>query len=163
MPSIEELSQYNTFLPLLIKIVVGIFIVYMIILCGMSIFNVRKSSPVLVSKPDSTMTQKVISATKLPLSQVNDGLSWTLIHWLYVDDWNYRFGQKKMVVNWGNNLQMYFNDQNNDLVLEIKISPFKNGFVLLWCWTIANWTFLWMANWCRAFSWNTCRPTRKRS
>jgi len=123
MPSIEELSQYNTFLPLLIKIVVGIFIVYMIILCGMSIFNVRKSSPVLVSKPDSTMTQKVISATKLPLSQVNDGLSWTLIHWLYVDDWNYRFGQKKMVVNWGNNLQMYFNDQNNDLVLEIKTFP----------------------------------------
>jgi len=123
MPSIEELSQYNTFLPLLIKIVIGIFIVYAIILGGMSIFNVRRSSPVLVSKPDSTMIQKVIPAIKLPLSNVNEGLSWTLIHWLYVDDWNYRFGQKKMVANWGNNLQMYFNDQNNDLVLEIKTFP----------------------------------------
>jgi hypothetical protein len=123
MPSIEELSQYNTFLPLLLKIFIGIFIVYVIILGGVSIFNVRKSSPVLISKPDSTMNQKVISAINLPLSNTNEGLSWTLIHWLYVEDWNYRFGQKKMIVNWGNNLQMYFDDQNNDLVLEVKTFP----------------------------------------
>lgn len=127
MPSIQELTQqYNAFFPMLIKIMIGIFCLYIIVLLGVSIFNVRKSSPVLVWKPKSTMDQQVIPATKLPLSQANDGLSWTLIQWLYVEDWNYRYGQKKMIVNWGNNLQMYFDPENNDLMLEIKTFPLSS-------------------------------------
>jgi len=123
MPSIEELSQYNTFLPLLIKIIVTIFILYVISLLVISYFGLIRSSPVLISNTVSTMQPIVIPSSRLPLSQIDAGLSWTLVNWLYIEDWNYRFGQKKMIIDWGDNLQMYFEEKTNDLVIEITTIP----------------------------------------
>jgi len=123
MPSIEELSQYNTFLPLLIKIIVTIFLLYLISLLLISYFGLIKSSPVLISNTVSTMQPIVIPSSRLPLSEIDAGLSWTLVNWLYIEDWNYRFGQKKMIIDWGDNLQMYFEEKTNDLVIEITTIP----------------------------------------
>ena len=123
MPSIEELSQYNTFLPLLIKIIVTIFILYVISLIVISYFGLIKSSPVLISNTVSTMEPIVIPSSKLPLSEIDNGLSWTLVNWLYIEDWNYRFGQKKMIIDWGDNLQVFFEEKTNDLIIEITTIP----------------------------------------
>ena len=123
MPSIEDLSEYNKYLPLIIKIIVGIFLMYIISLTVISLFSLRKTSPVFISKPISTMDEIVIASNRLPLSGVGEGLSWSIINWLFVEDYNYRFGQKKMIINWGNNLQMYFDELSNDLVIEITTVP----------------------------------------
>lgn len=123
MPSIEDLSEYNTYLPLIIKIIVGIFLLYIISLTVISLFSLRRTSPVFISKPISTMDEIVIASNRLPLSGVGEGLSWSIINWLFVEDYNYRFGQKKMIINWGNNLQMYFDELSNDLVIEITTVP----------------------------------------
>jgi hypothetical protein len=123
MPSIEDLSEYNKHLPVIIKIILGIFLLYIISLTIISLFSLRKTSPVFISKPISTMDQMVIASNRLPLSEVDKGLSWSIINWLFVEDYNYRFGQKKMIINWGNNLQMYFDDLSNDLVIEITTVP----------------------------------------
>jgi hypothetical protein len=123
MPSIAKLSDYNTYLPLVIKIITGIFLIYLIYLTVITFFSLRRTSPVFISKPISTMDQMVISSNRLPLSDVDKGLSWSIINWLFVEDYNYRLGQKKMIINWGNNLQMYFDDLSNDLVIEITTVP----------------------------------------
>ena len=99
MPSIEDLSGYNTYLPLTIKIVVGIFLLYIISLTIISLFSLRRTSPVFITKPISTMEQMVIASNRLPLSQVDKGLSWSIINWLFVEDYNYRLGQNKMIIN----------------------------------------------------------------
>ena len=121
MPSIEDLSEYNTYLPLLIKIIVGIFLIYLISLIVTTYFGLTRTSPVLISKNTSTMEPVVFPSSKLPLSGIDQGLSWSLINWLYIEDWNYRYGQKKMIVDWGDNLQMYFEEKSNDLIIEITL------------------------------------------
>jgi hypothetical protein len=123
MPSTAKSSEYNTYLPLVIKIITGIFLLYLISLTVISVISLRKTSPVFISKPTSTMDQLVIASNRLPLSEVDKGLSWSIINWLFVEDYNYRLGQKKMIINWGNNLQMYFDDLSNDLVIEITTIP----------------------------------------
>lgn len=123
MPSIEDLSEYNTYLPILIKIILGIFVMYVISLIVITFFGLTKTSPILISDNKSTMEPVVFSSSKLPLSGVDQGLSWTLINWLYIEDWNYRYGQKKMIVDWGENLQMYFEEKTNDLIIEITTIP----------------------------------------
>jgi hypothetical protein len=123
MPSIEDLSQYNTFLPLLIKIIVTIFLLYLISLIVISYFGLIRTSPVLISNIVSTMEPIVIPSSKLPLSEIDSGLSWSLVNWLYIEDWNYRYGQKKMIIDWGDNLQMYFEEKTNDLIIEITTIP----------------------------------------
>lgn len=123
MPSIEDLSEYNTYLPILIKIILGIFLMYLISLVITTFFGLTKTSPVLISDKTSTMEPVVFSSSKLPLSGIDQGLSWSLINWLYIEDWNYRYGQKKMIVDWGENLQMYFEEKTNDLIIEIITIP----------------------------------------
>jgi hypothetical protein len=123
MISIEDLSEYNTFLPILIKIIITIFVLYLISLIVISYFGLMKSSPILISNQVSTMEPIIIPSNRLLLSNVNNGLSWTLINWIYIEDWNYRFGQKKMIIDWGDNLQMFFEEKTNDLIIEITTIP----------------------------------------
>ena len=119
----DNVSEYNTYLPMIIKIIVGIFLIYVISLFVISLFGLTKTSPVFISNPISTMEPTVITSNKLPLSGVDQGLSWSIVNWLFIEDYNYRYGQKKMIMNWGNNLQMYFEELSNDLVIEITTAP----------------------------------------
>ena len=123
MPISGDLSGYDTFLPILIKIILVIFLLYLISLVVTNYFGLMRTSPVLISNPTTTMEPLSFPSSKLPLSDIDKGLSWTLINWLYIEDWNYRYGQKKMIIDWGNNLQMYFEEKSNDLVIEITTVP----------------------------------------
>jgi hypothetical protein len=123
MPISGDLPEYDTFLPILIKIILVIFLLYLISLVVTNYFGLLRTCPVLISNPTSTMEPISFQSSKLPLSEIDKGLSWTLINWLYIEDWNYRYGQKKMIIDWGNNLQMYFEEKSNDLVIEITTVP----------------------------------------
>lgn len=123
MPISGDLPGYDTFLPIIIKIILVIFLLYLISLVVTNYFGLKRTSPVLLSNPTSTMEPLSFQSSKLPLSDIDKGLSWTFINWLYIEDWNYRYGQKKMIIDWGNNLQMYFEEKSNDLVIEITTVP----------------------------------------
>ena len=123
MPISGDQPGYDTFLPIIIKIILVIFLLYLISLVVTNYFGLKRTSPVLLSNPTTTMEPLSFQSSKLPLSDIDKGLSWTFINWLYIEDWNYRYGQKKMIIDWGNNLQMYFEEKSNDLVIEITTVP----------------------------------------
>lgn len=119
----NKIPALDNFFPIIIKVFVAAFI----IICLTLIINVyvalARTSPILINGTKHTTEKLQFPSNKLSLSDVNKGVSWTFVSWMYVEDWNYKYGQQKNVLNWGDNLKIYFEEKENDMVLEIKTVP----------------------------------------
>ena len=107
----------------LVKGFVILFIIYLISMIIVTYFGMMRSSPLLINKIVSTQEQQVINSSRLPLSDVGEGISWTFVNWLYIEDWTYRFGQRKGILSWGDNLLVYFDEKTNHLHVDIQTVP----------------------------------------
>ena len=122
MPDLSK-ADYQSFMPTLIKIIGVILLLYIVGLILVTYIGMMRNYPILIKKETSTLNTITIPADKLPLSDVDGGLSWTFVSWLYIEDWNYRFGQKKAIMNWGDNMIMYFDEKSNDLHIDVLTLP----------------------------------------
>ena len=116
-------GNINSFMPKVIKIIAVVLFLYIILLLVFSYLGMMRSSPILVKKETPTLKNLSFLENKLPLSDVDGGLSWSFVSWLYVEDWNYRYGQKKTILSWGYNVLMYFDEKNNDLHIDVLTLP----------------------------------------
>jgi hypothetical protein len=116
-----------TFIDKMIKYSLWAFVAYIIILASYKFVGLTKSSPVIIKKETPANLTIKRESTFLPLSNINEGVSWSFVMWLYIDEWNYLFGQRKNILQWGNNLYMYFDEKNNDLTIDIMTIPSMNN------------------------------------
>ena len=116
-------EYFNIFLKI-VMVILLLYIGFLIILAGASL---SKSSPAIITKQQSMTKSDAFSAAKLPLSKPGEGLCWSFISWFNIEDWNYRYGQKKNIIDWGKNCIIYFDDKTNDLIIEITTFPLING------------------------------------
>ena len=49
----------------------------------------------------------------------NEGVSWTLSFWIYIDDWNYQYNSPKRIIHWGENGFVWFSKKRNDTQLNM--------------------------------------------
>lgn len=105
-------------------VILILYILFLIILAGASL---SKSSPTIITKIQSMKKSDAFSEAKLPLSKPGEGLCWSFISWFNIEDWNYRYGQKKNIIDWGKNCKMYFDDKTNDMIIEVTTFPLING------------------------------------
>jgi hypothetical protein len=117
----------NSFMDKMIRYSLWAFAAYIIILASYKLFGLSKSSPVIINKETPANLPFKRESTYLPLSQINEGVSWSFVFWIYVDEWNYLFGQRKNILQWGNNLYMYFDEKSNDLTIDIMTIPSMNN------------------------------------
>ena len=107
-----------------------IFVIILVILLSIFIllYNNSGNNPVLINKVVNADKQTLeFKNSRIKLSNFNNGLSWSIITWLYIDDWNYKYGQDKYILSWTdskkNGFEMYFDKKNNSLNISITTIP----------------------------------------
>jgi len=117
----------ESFMDKMIRYSLWAFIIYIIVLASYKLVGLSKSSPVIINKETPANVVLKRESSFLKLSNVDEGVSWSFVIWLYIDEWNYLYGQRKNLIQWGNNLYMYFDEKNNDLTLDIMTIPSMNN------------------------------------
>jgi hypothetical protein len=91
------------------QIVIVVFILLVIVYL---IINAFAKTTELTKMAPGKITQ-TIKAEKL--KNTNNSSNFTYSMWLYIDDWNYNFGQEKMVLDRGNSPTVVLGDKPNTL------------------------------------------------
>jgi len=122
-----NMDSFKGYFDIFIKIAMVILILYILFLIILAGASLSKSSPTIITKIQSMKKSDAFSEAKLPLSKPGEGLCWSFISWFNIEDWNYRYGQKKNIIDWGKNCKMYFDDKTNDMIIEVTTFPLING------------------------------------
>jgi hypothetical protein len=91
-------NPYSKVIFIIIAIVFVIFLIYIIYIAVLSATNDQKNSPVIVND----VIDANVSRPPFSLPQVTEGMNHTFSTWIYVKDWNYKFGQYKNILWKGN-------------------------------------------------------------
>lgn len=91
-------NPYGKVIFIVIAIVFVLFLIYIIYIAVLSATSNQKNSPVIVND----VIDANISRPSFALPQVTEGMNHTFSTWIYVKDWNYKFGQYKNVLWKGN-------------------------------------------------------------
>jgi len=122
-----DLRHYKYLFKSIIKLSLIVFVVYVIYLFIALYMKMGKNSPVLISGETDASKEVRVTSGALPLSEVDDGMSWTFVMWLYVDDFTHNQMREKSILEWGtNNVSIVFAKDTNDMVIRIGEIPNKN-------------------------------------
>lgn len=134
VPSVAptNIASNASFMDKMIRYSIWAFVAYIIILASYKFVGLSKSSPVIIKKETPANLPFKRESTFLQLSNVNEGVSWSFVMWIYIDEWNYLYGQRKNILQWGNNLYMYFDEKNNDLTIDIMTIPSMNNTKMIY-------------------------------
>lgn len=97
-PSVNSSSGIGKIIFFVVIILFIAFLIYIIYVAIKSSQEKAKNSPVIVNDVIDSFVAR--PAFKLP--QVTEGMSHTFSTWIYVKDWNYKFGQYKNILWKGN-------------------------------------------------------------
>jgi hypothetical protein len=103
-----------------IILIVFVLVIGIVLFVNLPMF---KSYSELVDKPSSAKQSYVIPATDLKKSDFG---KYSMSMWIYVDDWNYRYSQKKVVFQRETpgssyNPRVYLDEYQNDLHIELNL------------------------------------------
>lgn len=107
-------------------------IIVVIILCivfaiFVLLYNRSDTSPVLINSIKPADKKMVFQNDRIKLSKINEGVSWSIVSWIYIDDWDYKFGQEKYMLDWTdsqkNGVQMYFDKKDSSFNIKITTIP----------------------------------------
>ena len=121
-----------------IIIMILLFILGMTIFMNLDIF--QNYNRLITNVTDATQTSRIPKDTLIP----NSG-NYSISTWIYIDDWNYKFGEKKTVLKRENagkkqNPHIYLDPYNNDITVEFAVkdsssNDLSNNYddAVLWC------------------------------
>jgi hypothetical protein len=101
------------------EIVLMVFIILVVVYLLINAF----SKTTQLTKMAPAKVAQTISADKM--KNVNNSSNFTYSMWLYVDDWNYLFGEKKTVLDRANSPTVLLGDKPNTLM--VHMNYFNNG------------------------------------
>jgi hypothetical protein len=107
-----------------------ILIILMIILFLLLIHYLMKDSNKL-SELTSAETSQTITASDLPDGESSSNFTYSI--WFYIDDWNYKYGDKKILfARIGNKVlcpKVFFTPSINNLVVELSVYPSETNTI----------------------------------
>jgi hypothetical protein len=93
-----------------------VIIAFVILVIAYLVINAMSKTTQLTKMAEAKKEQ-IISADKL--KNTNNSSNFTYSMWLYVDDWNYNFGQEKFVLDRGNSPTVLLGDKPNTLKIRM--------------------------------------------
>lgn len=114
VPFTSRLMSFITYLGVGTLLCFGIYFIYQ------GVLGDQTSSGNLSSNPTSSSDPKVIPGGQVPANGGNYGIQW----WMYIKDWDTRFGQEKPVLKRGDNPYVFLHPTENSLC--VKIGLFSN-------------------------------------
>jgi hypothetical protein len=76
--------------------------------------------------PRNAKKQLIVQAKTLQPSK-NEGISWTLSFWIYIDNWDYLYTSPKRIIHWHNNAYVWLSKKRNDLNIQIPVDNRSNS------------------------------------
>ena len=80
-------------------------VIFIIVIISLIILNYLQDKKYLITYPVEAM--KTFKTKRLNLAPINGGIAYSFHLWIYITNWNYRFGLVKPIIDWsgsGNNL-----------------------------------------------------------
>lgn len=100
------------------------------------LYNSKDNSAVLINEITNSDKQMVFQNDRIKLSKINQGVSWSIVAWIYIDDWNYKFGQDKYILDWTdpskNGVEIFFDKLDSSLKINITTIPLMNKEQLIY-------------------------------
>jgi len=80
----------------------------------------------IIKQPRNAKMSYKVSNELIKPSIPNYGNSWTISSWIYIDDWNYKYGQDKYIINW-KNCNIFLSKTENNLIIHVPVYNSKLG------------------------------------
>jgi len=109
-PFTSRMLSFFTYSALVLLLAFGSYFIYMGVLGDTS------STGNLSPTPTDSKNPKIIPGESAP-SGSNYGIQW----WMFIEDWNYKFGEEKPVLRRGDNPYVYLHPTENSLCVKIKV------------------------------------------
>lgn len=121
---IKKLLEYKKTLYILLIIIV-IFSISRIYI------KLHKNIKYIIRYPKSGKTRVILSKNNLLKFKKNYGINWSINFWIYIDDWQYKYGYKKYIIKSGY-CNIWLDNKNNNLMIQIPTYNNKNGETLIY-------------------------------
>ena len=109
-------------------ILVSIIIIAFFVILFIYYKRLYKNAYVIINQPHNS-----INGTNLNNNMVttvcNKGISWTYNFWLYIDDWNYKFGKKKYILQ-SDNVSIWLDEKLPNLHIDINVFNKPNQSII---------------------------------
>ena len=109
-------------------ILVSIIIIAFFVILFIYYKRLYKNAYVIINQPHNS-----INGTNLNNNMVttvcNKGISWTYNFWLYIDDWNHRFGEKKYILQ-SDNVSIWLDEKLPNLHIDINVFNKPNQSII---------------------------------
>lgn len=119
VPFTSRLLSFITYAGIGTLLAFGIYFIYQ------GVLGDQTSSGNLSSTPTSSNDPKVIPGGLVPPSSGNYGGNYGIQWWMFIQDWDTRFGEEKPVIKRGDNPYVYLHPTENSLC--VKIGIFSGG------------------------------------
>lgn len=94
-----------------------VIIVFVLLIVLYFIINAFSKTSKLTEMADAKILQTIKAAS---LKNGNNSMNFTYSMWIYVDNWNYMFGSKKIILSRGGGPDVILGDKPNTLTINIK-------------------------------------------
>ena len=110
-------SNKLIYIILAVIILISIIVIIILLILGLKNKKINKS-PMIV--PENILANKS-SNYKLDVKDINIG-RFTISLWMYIEEWNYNIGEKKVILTTNNNKNLLYLDKyKNDLIYQLNI------------------------------------------
>lgn len=103
----NSFSGRSKMIAIVVLVVLGVYLFYQL--------PMFKSHNEIIENPSNAKETYSIESNKLKKSDGHFALS----TWVYVDDWNYKYGEPKKIISKKGVLDVYFDAYKNDLIIEM--------------------------------------------
>lgn len=123
----DQVLNFETIHTCMMQTLIVIIIFSILFSLFVLLYNQKDNSSVLINKITNATKKMEFSNERIKLSKINQGVSWSIVAWVYIDDWNYKFGQDKYLLDWTdtnkNGVEVYFDKLDSSLKINITTIP----------------------------------------
>ena len=109
-------------------ILVSIIIIAFFVMLYIYYKRLYKNAYVIINQPHNSINGKHLN-NNMVTTVCNKGISWTYNFWLYIDDWNYKFGEKKYILQ-SDNVSIWLDEKLPNLHIDIKVFNKPNHSII---------------------------------
>jgi len=109
-------------------ILVSIIIIAFFVILFIYYKRLYKNAYVIINQPHNSINGKKLN-NNMVTTVCNKGISWTYNFWLYIDDWNYKFGKKKYILQ-SDNVSIWLDEKLPNLHIDINVFNKPNQSII---------------------------------
>lgn len=100
-------------------ILVVVIIIVLLVTAYIAYKRLYKNAYLIVNQPHNSINGKELN-NNMVTTICNKGITWTYNFWLYIDDWKYKFGERKYIIE-SNNVKIWLAEKTPDIHIQLNV------------------------------------------